>query len=111
MQTAGFRARLGGGDNEPAVATPPGHRQPQRVNVRVGSHQQRRIRRLGDHVDERQIEVPCVRVVIDPRIDPVAGQQRIAEPDVPAFRERHRLVVLRQGEHAAADQQIGQRLV
>ena len=107
----GFRSGLRGGDEQAAVAASPRHRQPGRIEIGIGGAQQRAIGRLADQIDERQIEVLRVGLVIEPRIDPVAREQRIAEPHVPPFRQRDRLVELRQGEDAAADQKIAERAI
>ena len=64
-----------------------------------------------DQIDERQIEVLRVGFVIEPRIDPVARQQRIAEPHIPPLRQIDCLVELRQGDDAAADQKIAERAI
>jgi hypothetical protein len=52
-----------------------------------------------------------VCLVIKAGIDPVARQERVAEPDVPTFRQFDGFVELRQGDDASADQEISERAV
>ena len=79
----GFRPGLRGGDEETAVASTPRHGQAGGIEVGIGCLQQFAIRRLADQIDERQVEVQRVSFVVEPRLDPVARKQRIAEPHVP----------------------------
>ena len=106
-----FRAGLGGGDEKPAIVAPPRHRQAVGIEFDFRRTQQLAIRRLTDEIDERQVEILRISLVIQPGIHPVAGQQRIAEPHVPALRQIDGLIELRQRDDAPSDQEIAQRAI
>ena len=98
--------------NEPAVAPPPRHGQPAaRRDRRRPRCSSAAVGRLAHQIDERQIEILREGLVVEPRVDPVARQQRVAKPHIPPFGESHSLVELRQRDDAPADQKIAERAI
>jgi len=81
------------------------------VEIGVGGLQQLVFGRFADQINERQVEVLRVGFIITSRIDPVARQERIAEPHVPPLRQRDRLVELRERNDALADKKIAESAV